>query len=157
MKEMTTKLVAGAALVASLAVTPNAWAQQPPAASEEKRAPVVLRPNERAAMLGDMREYLKGLQEIFAALARDDMDTVAARAQTLGGISIFQTYLMFPTVSGVRFRELSALVHEDFDEIAADAKASRNPRATLEKLSVTMKRCVSCHESFYLSDKMHSR
>ena len=76
---------------------------------------------------------------------------------SLGKIRIFDTYLSFPTVSGVRFRELSALVHEDFDAIAADAKANRNPKVTLEKLSATMKHCVSCHETFYLTDKIPAK
>ncbi len=144
-------------IAATLATTLPSLAQQPEAVRDDPRAPVMLRPNEKAAMLEDMREYLKGLQEIFVALAREDMNAVALRAESLGKIKIFHTYLTFPTVSGVRFRELASLVHEDFEEIATDAKANRNPKATLEKLATTMKRCVSCHESFRLNDKLHGR
>ena len=157
MNGKTRSLIAGAVVCASLAANSPAWPQQRSEADEDRRTPVVLRPNEKAAMLADMREYLKGLQEIFSALAKGDMTAVAARAQSLGTINIFQTYLMFPTVSGVRFRELSALVHEDFEDIAADATANRSPNATLEKLSLTMKHCVSCHDSFRLQEMAHSR
>lgn len=157
MNEKAKSLFAGAVFCATLAAGMPGWAQERGVAEEERRAPVVLRPNEKTAMLGDMREYLKALQVMFAALAKDDMDAVAAQAKALGRINIFTTYLSFPTVSGVRFRELSAQVHEDFEEIAADAKANRNSKSTLERLATTMKRCVSCHESFRLSETVHSR
>lgn len=157
MNDETRSLIAGAVVCMGLAMGSPAWSQPRGEADEERRTPVVLRPNEKAAMLSDMREYLKGLQEIFAALAKGDMTAVATRAQSLGTINIFQTYLMFPTVSGVRFRELSSLVHEDFEAIATDATANRSPNATLEKLSLTMKHCVSCHDSFRLQESVHSR
>lgn len=157
MNGKTRSLVAVATVCVCLAANSSAWSQQLTEADEDRRTPVVLRPNEKAAMLGDMREYLKGLQQIFTALAKGDMTAVAARAQSLGTINIFQTYLMFPTSSGVRFRELSALVHEDFEDIAADATANRSPNATLQKLSLTMKHCVSCHDSFRLLEKAHSQ
>lgn len=156
MNEKTRSWIAGVVFCATLAGSVPAWAQQRAATDEDKRAPVMLRPNEKTAMLGDMREYLKGLQTIFTALAKEDMDAVAAQAKALGRINVFETYLMFPTVSGVRFRELAAQVHEDFEEIAVDALANRNPKTTLGKLATTMRRCVSCHESFRLSEMVHS-
>lgn len=149
--------IAGVMVFASLAAGVPSWAQERTAAEEERRAPVVLRPNEKAAMLGDMRQYLTGLQVMFAALSRDDMDAVAEQAKALGKIRIFETYLRFPTASGAMFRGLATQVHEDFEEIAVDAKANRNPKATLEKLASTMKRCISCHETFRLSESSHSR
>ena len=157
MNEATRSLIAGAVVCMGLAMSLPAWSQSRGEANEDQRTPVLLRPNEKAAMLSDMREYLKGLQEIFAALAKGDMTTVATRARSLGTINIFQTYLMFPTVSGVRFRELSSQVHEDFEVIAAEATANRNPNATLEKLSLTMKHCVSCHDSFRLRETAHGQ
>lgn len=139
--------------IGALAASVPGVAQDQAGVEQDRRAPVVLRPNEKSAMLSDMREYLKGLQTIFAALSKDDMAVVATQAQALGAINVFNSHLMFPTVSGVRFRELAALVHEDFEEIAADAKVKPSVKTTLEKLSATMKRCVSCHETFYITDK----
>jgi len=131
----------------------------------EKRAPVVLRPAEKTALLADMRDYLKGLQDIFAALARDDMAAVSARAREMGLINVYETTLMFPTTSGVRFRELAAAVHEDFEEVANAAdkqQRAKRPDARKQKeilgmLAGTMKRCVSCHESYRLTDMGHAQ
>lgn len=155
MRKQSMYLLAAMAFCAALTTSAPGWAQQAAAANDDKRSPVVLRPNEKAAMLGDMREYLKGMQEMFAALAKDDMDTVASTAKAMGTIKIFETYLMFPTVSGVRFRELAAQVHDDFEQIAEDAKKKRNPKLVLESLSSTMKRCVSCHDSYRLKEMAH--
>ena len=81
MNEKTRSIIASAVFCLSLAANSPAWSQQRSEVDEDRRTPVVLRPNEKTAMLGDMREYLKGLQEIFAALAKGDMTAVAARAQ----------------------------------------------------------------------------
>jgi hypothetical protein len=141
--------------LATLSASPPGQAQETSATAGDQRIPVVLRPDEKAAVLRDMRGYLQGLQEIFTALAKDDMDAVAVRAKALGTVNIFSTYLMFPTASGVMFRNLSAAVHDDFEEIAAAAKTQRNAKATLEKLSTTMLICVTCHQTFRLSDMAH--
>lgn len=128
----------------------------------ERRAPVVLRPAEKAAVLADMRDYLKGLQDIFAALAKDDMASVSMISREMGLINVYETNLMFPTSSGVRFRDLSAAVHDDFEEIANAAEKmkkpkDRRPKEILGMLASTMKRCVSCHESFRLVDMGHNQ
>lgn len=130
--------------------------------NEDTRIPVMLRPSERTRVLNDMRQYLSGLQQMFSALAEDDMAKVAATARALGSINIYQAHLMFPTQSAVRFRELSALVHENFESIAEDAEKFKdsqdaiNSKDILGRLSQTMKKCVACHESYLLSESPHS-
>lgn len=159
----------GMALACALAGVPPAMAQQDGGAAAspqvERRAPVVLRPAEKTALLADMRDYLKGLQDIFTALSKDDMATVAARARDMGLINVYETTLMFPTTSGVRFRELAAMVHDDFEEIARAAEqlqkakkpSDRKSKEILGMLAATMKRCVSCHESYRLTDMGHAQ
>lgn len=130
--------------------------------NEDTRIPVMLRPSERTRVLGDMRQYLSGLQEMFSALAEDDMAKVSTTARALGSINIYQAHLMFPTQSAVRFRELSAVVHENFESIAEDAEKFKDSPDTshtqdiLGSLAQTMKKCVACHESYRLTDSPHS-
>lgn len=147
-------LVVGLVFCSAIAASFSSWSQVPPSPdSTERRAPVVLRPNEKTAMLSDMRDYLKGVQAIVAALAKDDLDTVSAVAESLGIINIVDRPLVFPNASGTRFRDLAALVHMNFEEMAIDAKTHRSTKATLERLAPLMKRCVNCHETFYITDK----
>ena len=128
----------------------------------DTRIPVMLRPSDRTRVLNDMRQYLKGMQEIFSALAQDDMAKIASTARTLGKINIYDPRLMVPSKSSATFHELSTLVHRDFESLAEDAeklsgtKTNPNIRDTMERLSQTMKKCVACHETFRLTDKPHS-
>ncbi|HEY3326592.1 MAG TPA: hypothetical protein VGK14_05410 [Novimethylophilus sp.] len=131
--------------------------------NEDTRIPVMLRPNEHTRVLNDMRQYLRGLQEMFSALEVDDIAKVAATARALGSINIYNSKLMFPTKSAVRFRELSAHVHVDFESLADDMEKLKDSQdaaiATKDimgQLSQTMKKCVSCHESYRLTNSPHS-
>ncbi|OGS92005.1 MAG: hypothetical protein A2Z95_03825 [Gallionellales bacterium GWA2_60_18] len=157
------KLVTGFVLCAAVFADTAVYAQEKTAVvNQDNRIPVMLRPSERTRVLGDMRQYLKGLQEMFSALAEDDMTRVAAAARTLGTINVYNARLMFPTRSAVTFRELSVMVHADFEGLAGDAeklKDSRNGENTkgiMRRLSQTMLKCVACHDSYRLVDKAHS-
>lgn len=157
MDGMVRNILAAGVLAAGLTTSaPLALAQDQAVDEVDRRTPVVLRPWEKTQILNDMRQYLKGLQEIFAALAKDDMDTVSTKSREMGRINIYETYLMFPSRAGVKFRELSALVHEDFESVADNA-AKKDARAILVDLSQTMKRCTSCHESYRLVEGAHSK
>lgn len=154
MSKRSKNLVACLVLCSSIAACSSAWSQVPAnTESNDKRAPVVLRPNEKTELLTDMREYLRGVQLIVSALAKDDFDSVSRVASSLGIINIVDRPLNFPTQSGTRFRDLAALVHMNFEELAIDAKTNRNAKAILERLAPLMNRCVTCHETYYLSDK----
>lgn len=129
----------------------------------DTRIPVMLRPNEHTRVLNDMRQYLRGLQEMFSALEVDDIAKVATTARVLGSINIYNARLMFPTQSAVRFRELSAKVHVDFESLAEDMEklkdsqdASIATKDIMGRLSQIMKKCVACHESYRLTDSPHS-
>lgn len=157
------KLMFGLVLCTAVFTDTAAYAQDAAAAvNEDARIAVMLRPSERTRVLNDMRHYLSGLQQMFSALAEDDMAKVAATARALGSINIYQAHLMFPTRSAVRFRELSAVVHENFESIAEDAEKFKDApdadhtKDILGSLSQTMKKCVACHEAYRLHDSPHS-
>ena len=148
-------LLVGLVFCSAMVASFSAWSQTPQdPETTEKRTPVVLRPNEKTALLADMREYLKGVQSIISALVKEEMDTVSAVAESLGIINIVDRPLVFQSTSGTRFRDLAALVHINFEEMAIDARTHRNPKSTLERLAPLLKRCVTCHENYYLSEKM---
>lgn len=168
MRNAVKRLLVGGAVLGVLCALKPVWAQDSGATAApavDRRSPVVLRPAEKAALLADMREYLTGLQDIFAALAKDDMTKVATRARDMGMINVDEKPLMFPSSSGVRFRELAAMVHEDFEDIAKAADqmkkmkkpSDRKSKEILGMMAGTMKRCVSCHESYRLTEMGHAQ
>lgn len=163
MNGMIQKLVFAFVLCAAVSSNTVVYAEDgTPAVNLDTRIPVMLRPNERTRVLNDMRKYLTGMKEMFSALSQDDTEKVAITARALGKINIYEAKLMFPTKSAVRFRELSALVHEDFERLAdrteklKDAKDGLNVKETMGQLAETMKLCISCHENFRLMESAHS-
>lgn len=133
--------------VAQTAINPNP--------EVDNRLGIVVRPNERNRLLHSMRKYLVGLQAMSEALAREDMQTAAAAARSMGSINIYDPRLMFPTKPGVDFRELAFEVHRDFDVVARDAETRQDPKLMLAQLAGIMKKCTHCHENYRLQDRAH--
>lgn len=140
----------------ALAATPVLSLAQGAAADDEREV-VIVRPKERTRILGEMRKYLGGLQEINDALSKEEWTVVAATARTMGTIAIYDVISFMPRARTQRFREIGFSVHDDFDRIAADAEKLKDARHTLRQLSVTMKKCVLCHESYQLRDSAHGQ
>ena len=122
----------------------------------DSRVAVVLRPVERVRILGDMRQYLSGIQQIFAALAKDDLATVASTARSLGKVDVYErASLVFPRGMAPQFRELSTSVHKSFDRIADDAEKIKDAKLVQAEMGELMNKCVACHATFQLRDMAH--
>ena len=97
------------------------------------------------------------LQEVFLteALARDDMQAASAAARKMGSINLYDIKLIFPNKASVEFHGLAFEVHRDFDAIARDAEAKKDPKLMLSQIGTVMKKCTYCHETYRLQDSAH--
>jgi hypothetical protein len=114
------------------------------------RTVIQLSSQHRALVLAEMREFLSGLQQISDALSRDDMETVASMARSLG-TSMSQhmpTDLKQALPQG--FRKQGHAVHSSFDQIALDAESLGENSHTLSQLAETLSVCVSCHSVYQI-------
>jgi len=138
------------ALIALLGalLTPMATQAAGTATHAETRQPLKLAPMQRDHVLDEMRALLAGSQQIVAALARDDMAAVAAAARPLGMGMARKAENHLGAALPRDFMRQGMAVHQDFDRIADDAEARKDPRLTLRQLGETMGRCVACHASF---------
>lgn len=121
----------------------------------DTRRGIVTRPNERSRILTNMRKYLVGLQEMTAALARDDMVAAAKASRSMGSVNLYEVRLMFPNTAAIEFRELAFEVHRDFDVVARDAETKQDPKLMLSQLAAIMKKCAHCHDTYRLQDSAH--
>lgn len=121
----------------------------------DTRYPIVTRPNERTRILANMRKYLIGLQKMSEALARDDMQSAAEAARSMGSINLYEVKLMFPNKAAIDFRELAFEVHRDFDSVAKDAEEKKDAKLMLGQLAAIMKKCAHCHDTYRLQDTAH--
>ncbi len=123
----------------------------------DDREVLALSETQRAHVLGEMRTLLAGVQAIIAALATDDMAGVAAAARALG---MDMARMSEPHLRGAvpqAFMQMGMGLHQDFDQIAADANTAADPALTLRQLSESMNKCVACHASFQIRTDHEAR
>jgi hypothetical protein len=119
----------------------------------DTRTVVQLSPPQRAVVLSEMRQFLSGLQQISAALAQDDMDTVASVARSLGSPMTQHVPPDLKQALPEGFRKMGFSVHNDFDRIALDAESLGDGKHTLSQLGETLSKCVSCHGAYQILQK----
>jgi hypothetical protein len=105
---------------------------------------------QRGHVLEEMRALLSGVQNILAALAKDDMAAVVLHARPLGMGMAHKAEDHLKGVLPREFMRLGMSVHEDFDRIAVDAESIKDPKHILRQLSNTMFKCVACHDAYQI-------
>lgn len=116
----------------------------------DTRTVIRLSPQHRDLVLTEMRQFLSGLQQMTDALSRDDMETVASVARTLGTSMSHQMPADLKAALPEGFRKLGHAVHSRFDQIALDAEAMEDNIHALSQLGDTLSRCVSCHSTYQI-------
>ena len=97
-----------------------------------------------------MGALLSGTQNILAALSKGDMAAVNQYASSLGMSMTIKTEDHLKGVLPKEFMQLGIAVHQDFDKIAADALAIKDPKHSLQQLSESMSKCVACHATYQI-------
>ena len=124
-----------------------------PSLAQDVREPAARTEAERVFILGQMRLFLQSTQAITAALATDDLKTVAGEATARGrkgtplsaippGMKAKETPAWTAMMGGAR---------AGFDDLADAARAGAPPIKLLGMLGETMSNCVACHETYRLT------
>jgi len=116
----------------------------------DKRQTLNLTEPQRHYVLSEMRELLAGTQDILGALVKEDMATVAKSARALGFEMKHKAENPLHAVLPKAFMQLGMPMHKEFDQIAADAEALKNPKHTLQQLNTTMGKCNACHAMYQI-------
>lgn len=118
--------------------------------AEDGRMAIVLAPGERALVLGEMRGFVAGLQQITDALAREDMNAVAAAARRMGRGAAKDVPVALMGKLPLEFKTMGFAVHGGFDQIADDAEKIQMAKLTLSQLAEVLQQCVACHSAFQI-------
>ena len=116
----------------------------------DTRTVIQLSPQHRALVLTEMQQFLSGLQQMMDALSRDDMETVAREARTLGTSMSHHMPADLKQALPQGFRKMGHAVHSSFDQIALDAESLGDTQHALSQLGDTLSRCVSCHSAYQI-------
>ena len=120
------------------------------AAATDTRVMLELTPAERAMILEEMRMFLDGVQRMTGALAKPDMAAAAEAARNLGQKMVHEVPPALRAKLPQPFRQLGFSVHRDFDQMALDAETMKDVSYSLNQLSTTLQKCVSCHSTYQI-------
>ncbi len=120
------------------------------APGRDGRAVLELDPAERVMILEEMRMFLDGVQNMTAALGRQDMQGTADAARGMGMKMVHEVPPALRDKLPLEFRQLGFSVHREFDQIALDAEGLKDVSYSLNQLSATLQKCVSCHARFQI-------
>lgn len=134
-------------MTAAYAEDPHAHHHAP---AHDGRTVLELTPAERAMILEEMRMFLDGVQKMTGALAKPDMTAAAEAARGMGQKMVHEVPPALRAKLPQEFRQLGFSVHREFDQIALDADSLKDVSYSLNQLSDTLKKCVSCHATYQI-------
>lgn len=126
--------------------TPTSDQSHAPVA-KDVRKPMPVLPSLAAHQKSDMRNYLAAVQDIIAALMRDDFTGVANAAARIGYSDAAAQTCRHMGEATPGFADAAIKFHRTADEIG-DAAHRADRTAVLEALGHTLKTCVDCHASY---------
>ena len=123
------------------------------AKAADERTALVLKPDERAVVLLEMRQFLSGVQLMTDAFARDDAKALAQAARSLGKATAHEVPPALRAKLPMEFKQLGFSVHNDFDQIAMDAESLGDMKHSMTQLSSTLQKCVACHTIYQIQNE----
>lgn len=121
----------------------------------DNRVILALSPDERAMILEEMRLFLDGVGTMTGALGKQDMQATAAAARGMGMKMVHEVPPALRAKLPMEFRQLGFSVHRDFDQIAMDADSLKDVSHTLNQMSATLQKCVSCHAAYQIRSPLN--
>jgi hypothetical protein len=130
---------------------PAAAAAQPEAPAGapglDKRTPVPLTAMMATHQKQEMRDHLRVVQEISAALGKDDFEAVAVAAGRIGWSEQQAAMCKHMGAGAPGFSDMGEHFHKTADGISAAAR-EHDRAAVMVALSQTLDTCVGCHETY---------
>lgn len=125
------------------------------ATATDARQKIEMPPMMQEHMLNNMRDHLRALQEIQAALAKSDFDKAADIAEQRIGMSSLEKHgaaHMAPYMPKP-MQNIGTQMHRAasrFSRTAQEAVVKGNMTPVLEDFSTLLKQCIACHDSYRL-------
>ena len=118
------------------------------------RKVIYLNETEKAVLMIEMRNFLRGSQEVLDNSLKGDLTLVHRTAQPLGVKMLKNLPKDMTDKMPKTFYAMLKSLHYGFAEIADVAKRpDTEPKVILQKLANMQKLCVACHANFQLKIK----
>ena len=119
------------------------------------RMQIVLAPEERDLILGEMRMLLKAVHGVVTGLAGQDLEAdrtqieQASRSAGMGMAADVNPVLMAKLP--LPFKQMGLSIHQDMDALADAIVQKETPQQILQRLSSMTARCTTCHDLYRFS------
>ncbi|MEK7868847.1 MAG: hypothetical protein AAB271_00825 [Nitrospirota bacterium] len=126
----------------------NGWT----AKGTDGRMEILLAPNERDLILGEMRQLLKAVHGVVTGVAGQDQPAdrqqieQAARAAGMGMAVDVNPAIMVKLP--LPFKQMGMSIHRDMDALADAIAQKETPQQILQRLSSMTARCTTCHDLY---------
>ncbi len=114
------------------------------------RSVVLLNPDERNKVLGEMRGLLETVQAVVQAATMGDMEAVSVASTAAGMAAARGESGSLLGKLPLEFLALGMGTHKAFDALAVTAQETDDPMVILEELGVIMDNCTGCHAGYRL-------
>lgn len=120
----------------------------------DTRQTIWLDPVEKEVLLMEMRNFLRGSQEVLDYSLQGDMDLVHRTANPIGTKMLKNLPREMTDKMPKSFYAMLKTLHYGFAEIADISKSSEaQPVVVMQKLASMQKLCVGCHATYQLKVK----
>lgn len=113
------------------------------------RTSILLTPDERNQVLGEMRGVLAGVQEIIEDTTSGDLKAAEDKARSMGMAAAAQDTAIIAKLP-LEFKSLGLGLHSSFDDLADSIAGTDDPMSVLEDVGNLMLQCVACHDAYRL-------
>ena len=114
------------------------------------RTSILLSPDERNGVLGEMRGLLSGVQEIIEKTIEGDRAAAQAKASAMGMAAANAESAQLIAKLPLDFKSLGFGLHGTFDDLAGTIAGTEDPLVVLEAVGTLMVQCVACHDAYRL-------
>ncbi len=113
------------------------------------RTSILLSPDERNKVLGEMRGVLAGVQTIIEETTAGNLDAAEKQARAMGMAAASQDTAIIAKLP-LDFKSLGLGLHGSFDDLADSIAATDDPLTVFDDLGTLMLQCVACHDTYRL-------
>lgn len=118
--------------------------------STDNRTAVLLSPQEKDMVLGEMRTILTAVNGVLNALAEEDMKKASTAAKSAGMAMAIDATPGLMAKLPMEFKNLGMSLHGDFDTLASDIEKGMTERQIIQRMGTITNKCVACHDVYRL-------
>lgn len=118
--------------------------------SSDNRKAVILDPQEKDMVLGEMRTILTAINGVLNSIAKNDMKGAASAAKSAGMNMAVDASPVFMAKLPIEFKTLGMSLHADFDTLSSDIEKGMTENQIVERLGAITNKCIACHSNYRL-------